>query len=194
MEGLGLTLKRLRRSRGMTLRELARKAGCSSGYLSLVERDGASPTVSILMRISGALGVPVGAFFSDGPAGELYLVKENERALLISKESGARHELLKAPGNPSPVQPVWVTFEPGAESGRALHSHQGEEFLLLLKGRLRVTVAGNSYELKAGDCLTFPSSLPHSWLNPGTARAEAVWVSVTAGGELEGKRGAAKRL
>jgi quercetin dioxygenase-like cupin family protein len=70
-----------------------------------------------------------------------------------------------------------VTFDAGAESGDEPHSHVGDEFLIVIRGRLEVRVNSRVYQLRPGDSLTFPSSVPHRWRNPGRSCAVAVWVN-----------------
>ncbi len=174
---LGQRLRELRRGRRLTLMDVARKAGCSAGYLSEIERDRVSPTIASLKRVTEALGVPLTYFFSDHPSADPYLVRRRARAILSGPGLGARRELLKTRDNPSSLEPLLVTFEAGAESGREPHSHVGDEFLLLVRGCLEVTVDSRLYRLRPGDSLTFPSSFPHRWRNPGRSRAVAVWVN-----------------
>ncbi len=174
---LGDRLRELRHSRRLTLTDVARKAGCSVGYLSEIERDRVSPTIASLKRVAEALGVPLTYFFSELPAADPYLVRRRDRAVLTGPGLGARRELLKTRANPSSLEPLLVSFEPGAESGREPHSHAGDEFLMLLRGRLEVSVNSRVYRLGPGDSLTFPSSVPHRWRNPGRSRAVAVWVN-----------------
>ncbi len=144
-----------------------------------------SPTVSALMRISDSLGVAVTDFFSGTSAGGNHLVRRTQRATLLSRSSGARHELLKSPDNKSILHPMWVTFSPHSRSGDTPHFHAGEEFLTLVKGRLEFTVGEQTYLLRAGDSLTFPSVLPHAWRNPYRVAAEGIWISAReAGGFL----------
>lgn len=142
-----------------------------------------SPTVSALMRISDSLGVAVTHFFRVAPAEGNHLVRRAQRATLLSRSSGARHELLRSPEHKSPLHPMLVTFSPHSRSGDTPHFHAGEEFLTLLKGRLDFVLGDQTYVLRAGDSLTFPSVIPHAWRNPYEVAARAMWVSAS---EAEG--------
>jgi transcriptional regulator with XRE-family HTH domain len=163
---IGRKLREARRQRGVTLRQLARRAGCSPGQLSLIERDRVSPTVATLMRICNSLGVALTYFFTASPGGANHLVRRGERSTLVSRASGAHHELLKAPGNECALNPMLVTLRPRSRRGDGPHAHAGEEFALLTKGRLRFRIGEHEYLLRRGHSLTFPSTLPHAWWNP----------------------------
>ncbi len=176
---IGTKLRELRKSRGLTLRDLARKADRSPGYLSLVERGKVSPTVSALMRLSDSLGVPVTSFFTPASGRGNHLLRREHRPILASKSSGARHELLKSPDNKGVLHPMLVSFSPNSRSGDAPHFHTGEECLVLLKGRLEFTLGDQTYLLRAGDSLTFPSVIPHAWRNRFKGVARGLWVSAS---------------
>jgi mannose-6-phosphate isomerase-like protein (cupin superfamily) len=98
-------------------------------------------------------------------------------APLAARGLGARRELLKTRDNPSSLEPLLVTFDAGAESGHEPHSHVGDEFLIVIKGRPEIRVNSRVYHMRSGGSLTFPSSVPHRWRNPGRGRAVAVWVN-----------------
>ena len=77
-----------------------------------------------------------------------------------------------------------VTFSPHSRSGDAPHFHAGEEFLTLLKGALDFAIGERTYQLRAGDSLTFRSTTPHAWHNPYATAAEGIWVSTSESGGL----------
>jgi quercetin dioxygenase-like cupin family protein len=67
-------------------------------------------------------------------------------------------------------------------SGEAPYSHDSdEECGIVLRGRLEVTVAGETYLLQHGDAITFESHLPHSWRNSTDEECEALWVLTPPG-------------
>jgi uncharacterized cupin superfamily protein len=58
-------------------------------------------------------------------------------------------------------------YRPGAQSGKKMLSHQGEEAGLVIKGRLALEVDGRRYQLGPGDAYSFDSRKPHSFHNIG---------------------------
>ncbi len=78
---------------------------------------------------------------------------------------------------------LWLSAEPDAESGASL-THEGEDVVVVLKGRLDIEVGGIWYELTAGDSIYFNSELPHRWCNRGKGTAEAIWVSAPPSSEM----------
>lgn len=68
------------------------------------------------------------------------------------------------------------TILPGSDSGPAYHHAAEEECVILLEGRLQVTVEDEVHELAPGDALTYRSRRPHAWRNTGDQVAVAIWV------------------
>ncbi len=64
------------------------------------------------------------------------------------------------------MEPHLFRVAPGAGSGES-YSHEGEEFLYLVRGRLDIVLAGEKFQLRAGDSFYFSSKTQHSWSNPG---------------------------
>ena len=171
----GARLRALRRARRVPLTALARRAGLSPGYLSLVERDMATPSVTALARLSDTLEVPMSHFFE--PAGERtpgqYVVRRHGRRVVLYPGSPVRHELL-VPDLRGKLEAVYSRVRAGTKS--PVYKHDGEEFGYVLRGRLRVTVGDDVFTLEPGDSISYPSHLPHHWEALGKG-VEVVWVA-----------------
>jgi quercetin dioxygenase-like cupin family protein len=60
-----------------------------------------------------------------------------------------------------------VTIEPRATHRKVGYQHEGEEFIYVLSGRLKITVAGEARVLGPGESIHFDSSRKHHLRNPG---------------------------
>jgi quercetin dioxygenase-like cupin family protein len=87
---------------------------------------------------------------------------------------GVQMELL-AWGN-TVMEPHLFRVAPKAGSGDS-YTHEGEEFLYVLRGELAITLEKEEYRLKAGDSFYFESATPHHWRNPGQAETWVLWVN-----------------
>ena len=67
-------------------------------------------------------------------------------------------------------------MEPGGNSGGVLQ-HEGEECGYVLDGRLELCVGSKKYSLSRGDSFFFPSTVPHTYRNPGKVKARIVWIN-----------------
>lgn len=177
VQKLGREIRSLRKARGLTLSQLAEKSGLSIGYLSLLERDRSTPSINALHTISRALGVTISWFFDaqSAPQDERDFVVRRARRRRLEFSAGIVDELL-SPSLEGTLELLASRFPPGASSGDAPYTHNGEEAGVIIRGTLELWVDGKTFLLKAGDSFGFPSSLPHRYCNPGTDEAEVIWA------------------
>src|SRR5262245_36574215 len=174
---VGDRLRAERRRSRLTLREAAVKAGISVSFLSAVERGISGVSISTLHTLVKLYGVTVQSLLAEGQTSGR-LVRTAERPALSAPASGVRIEQL-ALGRLQ-MEPHFYRVEPGVGSEGA-YDHVGEEFVYVLGGTLEVWLEEREhYVLGPGDCLYFPSTLPHRWHNPGPGPTELLWVNTPA--------------
>ena len=172
---LGSVVRRMRDERGMSLKQLAALAGVSESFLSQVERGVANPSVASLRRIADGLGTSIGALF-DGTSHGGRVVRAAERRRLVHPKRRWQDFAL-TPAEARRLQVILSVIEPGEGSGDEAYGHESdEECVVVLKGALEFSVAGQTYLLHEGDSLTFESRLPHRNRNPGDTKAEVLWI------------------
>jgi DNA-binding transcriptional MerR regulator/mannose-6-phosphate isomerase-like protein (cupin superfamily) len=170
--GVGPRLRQLRTKRGLSLAEVASAAGISVGFLSALERSQMSASVGTLRRLARYYHTNILEFFNP-PESNPRLVRPARRKVLEAGP-GVRMELL-AWGNTA-MEPHLFRVKPRAGSGES-YSHDGEEFLFVLRGELKISLAEEEFHLKRGDSFYFESSTPHHWSNPGSQEAWLLWVN-----------------
>jgi DNA-binding transcriptional MerR regulator/quercetin dioxygenase-like cupin family protein len=169
---VGPRLRRLRAKRGVNLAEVAAAAGISIGFLSALERSQMSASVGTLRRLARYYRTNILDFF-DATELNTRLVHPLKRKVLEAGP-GVRMELL-AWGN-KVMEPHLFRIAPKAGSGES-YSHEGEEFLFVLRGELKIALDGEEYRLKRGDSFYFESATPHNWKNPGRSETWLLWVN-----------------
>jgi DNA-binding transcriptional MerR regulator/mannose-6-phosphate isomerase-like protein (cupin superfamily) len=169
---VGPQLRRLRAQRGRSLAEVAAAAGISIGFLSALERSQMSASVGTLRRLARYYRTNILDFF-DATEMNTRLVRPPKRKVLDAGP-GVRMELL-AWGN-KVMEPHLFRIAPEAGSGES-YTHEGEEFLFVLRGELQIALDGEEYHLKRGDSFYFESATPHHWKNPGRSEAWLLWVN-----------------
>jgi transcriptional regulator with XRE-family HTH domain len=169
---IGSHLRQLRSKRRLSLAQVAKTVGISVGFLSALERSQMSGSVSTLRKLARFYKTNILDFF-DANGASSRQVQPGQRKVLQAGP-GVRMELL-AWGN-TVMEPHLFRVAPGAGSGDS-YSHEGEEFLYILRGALTITLESDEYRLKAGDSFYFESATPHSWKNPGRAEAWLLWVN-----------------
>ncbi len=176
---LGGIIRKARQARRMVLQDLADKADLSISFLSQVERDLLTPSVSALKRIADVLDIPAGSlmFGAESRKGGvgIGLVRHDSRKRVVFPDSRIEYEML-TPDLRRRMSVLWLKAPPHAESG-PVFSHNGEDAVIVLKGRLKVEIGEVWYDLARGDSLYFNSELPHRWRNSSDSVAEVIWVS-----------------
>jgi transcriptional regulator with XRE-family HTH domain len=179
-EGVGRRLKELRRSRGLTLTQLAERTNLSVGSLSQVERGLVSPTIRTVYAVSTALGVSpawiidpdsVKAQDPDGP----YIVRSTRRKPFFNRNGVTKH--LATPEVEARYTGFIVTLEPNGSSGDEQYTHAGEEIGLVLSGSLILEIEDKTYRVNTGDSFAFPRSLAHRFYNDTSMDTVVFWIN-----------------
>ncbi len=168
----GSLLRRLRDQRGLSLQRVAKNIGISVGFLSALERSETSASVGTMRKLARFYKINILDMFEPGGSNPR-LVRPRDRKRLDAG-AGVRMDLL-AWGN-TVMEPHLFRIAPHAGSGES-YSHQGEEFLYLIRGELAIELEGERYRLKAGDSFYFDSSTRHQWSNPGKRETWVLWVN-----------------
>ena len=169
---LGAQLRRARTEQNLSLNDAASAIGISPGFLSGLERSQTSASVGTLRKLARFYSINVLDLFQPSETNP-YLVRPNDRKKLTAGR-GVRMELL-AWGN-TIMEPHLFRIAPKRGSGES-YSHNGEEFLHVLKGELHISLGSQLYRLKTGDSLYFDSSTPHEWHNPGKRETVVLWIN-----------------
>jgi len=181
---IGPTLRRVRRERGITIKEVSQEAGLSKSFVSQVEAGDANPSIASLKRIASALDLPLATLFvSTGSAAEsestrsdVTVIRSDQRKTLIApKTEGAL--FLLSPEDRGQMEVSYSEYQEGYDTGEEMYTHEGEECGLVLTGVLEVTVGSDTYVLAAGDSIYFSSRLPHRFRNCGSQTVITLWVN-----------------
>lgn len=175
---IGGRIKNIRKQRKITLKELANSAGCSDVFISQVERGVASPSISTLKNIANGLGVSLVELVK--PDGEEFVktkivTKSNQRTRFKLLSDTVKCEILTSNLKNKNMEPLFKTIQPGGGSN-GLYSHEGEEFGIVLKGSMQLTVEENNFILETGDSFYFESTKKHGYKNISNEICELVWV------------------
>ncbi len=177
-EMLGPRIRRLRGERSLTLDEVAARSGCSVGSLSQIERGIGNPSFNTLVKISHALGISVGRMLDTASTHDP-VVRRSERRKLegsaTTVENGTTYELL-TPNLDGALEVLYMEIPPGASTEATPFTHQGEEVGLILEGVHEVHLDGITHVLLEGDTISYRSTVPHWYRNPGPETVRAIWI------------------
>jgi transcriptional regulator with XRE-family HTH domain len=161
---IGRQVREFRAKLGMTVADLARQAGLSAGMLSKIENGMTSPSLATLQSLSGALNVPVTAFFRKFEESRDATFVPAGQGLAIERRgtrSGHQYQLLgHSVGKQIGIEPYLVTLTDQADVF-PMFQHAGIEFLYLLEGEVSYRHGAKVYAMKPGDSLFFDADAPH---------------------------------
>lgn len=171
----GRMIKELRLQRGLTLEEVARRSGCTPGFLSQLERNKAAPSVSMLYAIAQALGVKVTDFFPDG-VNATKVTRWANRENVHFVGSAITYSVLSAKFPHAALGAFLLTIRPANEAlpTDEFRAHMGEEFIYVLEGVLRLRIGDTFYDLYPGDSVYFKSTVKHRMENRSNQPVVAV--------------------
>lgn len=189
---LGKQLREERNRKGLSLREVARRAEISPSMISQIENGRVMPSVSTLWSLSTILGMPIDELFNDAKlarkqvrtdeqsasSGERPVQRSNNRERLRLAAGVVWERLTVRPDDK--VEFLKVTYAVGAEScpKDSLFRHGGTEYAYVISGKLGLQIGFSKYELKAGDSVSYSAGQPHRLWTIGTEPAVAIWVIV----------------
>lgn len=173
---IGARVRRLRKEKNLSLRELSRLSGVSATQISDIERNRTAPTVPTLMKITGALGMDTSIFFEAEKTKRVSIVRKDERQEIIDRKNQVYIESLTTGISDSRLKVILAHPPPGAENIRGGYKHPGEELIYVIKGRIRVMLDGVCYELCEGDSIHFRGELRHTIKNLSDQEAELLVV------------------
>jgi transcriptional regulator with XRE-family HTH domain len=175
---LGQKIRALRIERGMTLEDVVSRSGLTRSWLSKVENFRVTPSLQGLAEIARALGVPVARLLEDLDKRPDFVIVKQGDGLRIARDrefSNISYESLAHERPDRAMDPFVLTVPAGGGRSKAL-SHEGEEFLRVLSGRVRFHFGQTEHDLSAGDSLYFDACTPHRLSNPWSKPAQVLCV------------------
>lgn len=168
---IGTTVRSTRRLLGMTVEALASRAGVSTGALSQLERGQGNPSLQTLQRLASALSLPLVQLLQGAAEPEHHVVRAGHGPRLPAPSDDTREpqvlrELLTPSGGR--LQVIRSEVPPGFSNEGRSYRHLGQECVVVLSGRLRVSIGQEVVDLSQGDTITYDCTAAHWWANPGT--------------------------
>lgn len=172
---IGRKIKLMRMENGLTQEELADRCELTKGFISQLERDLTSPSISTLIDILEALGTNLSEFFEE----------ENDEKLVFTVDDTfvKDDELQKMKINwiipnaqKNQMEPILLELEPGGSSYKDT-PHAGEEFGYVLTGEIELLHGKRRLRVKQGESFYFKPNKEHWIKNRSDKEAKVLWVS-----------------
>jgi transcriptional regulator with XRE-family HTH domain len=178
---VGIRLQSIRKLKGLSQRELAKRAGVTNSTISMIEKNSVSPSISSLKKVLAGIPMSLVEFFSQESEQDNHTQVVYKADELIDISDGAVTMKLVGKAHPSrAIAFLSETYPAGADTGGDMLAHEGEEAGMLVEGRLELTVGSETYVLEAGDSYYFESSKPHRFRNPFDVPAKLISATTPA--------------
>jgi len=173
---VGTHLRAVRTMYGLSQRELAKRAGVTNGLISLIEQNRVSPSVSSLKKVLDGIPMSLAEFFTlDLTASPQVFFQGDELTDLGDRSVSLRLVAARRPNRAMSV--MHERYAPGADTGADMLRHEGEEGGVVVRGRIELTVGGETRVLAPGDAYYFTSAIPHRFRNVGAEPCEIISAS-----------------
>ena len=176
MQEYGTIIKKLRKDKKYTLKQLSEKTGLSVGFLSKIEHCTSNLSYSNLQKICFALDVPSSVFESNEyvlsrnlPA----LLKQENRSLIYLYEGGVKLESLFSNQDLFEITIMTLT---GDDCPENIAKHPLNEFGIILTGTLCTTIDGVDYIANPQECMLIPKETIHSTKKIGKTECVSIWI------------------
>ena len=156
--GFGAKVKKLRENNNLTIEALALATGQSPDFIEKVERDEITPSVSFLLRFANALKVNPGTFLSRE---EKTMIRNQRTREFIKRTQNYSYRTLSPGAENDHLRAFMITIEPKQAHKPVAYKHDGEEFIFVMEGDLRLTLGSKAHHLKTGESIHFNSGTPH---------------------------------
>ncbi|WP_018350086.1 helix-turn-helix domain-containing protein [Longispora albida] len=163
LASVGPRLRELRKRHGITLSQLAESTGVSVSTLSRLESGERKPTLELLLPLARAYQVPLDELVGAPPVGD-----PRVRLKPVTRHGSTIVPLTQQPGGPQAYKMVI----PVTRSEPEPRTHEGYEWLYVLRGKLRLVLAEHDLVLKAGEAAEFDTRVPHWFGSTGDEPVE----------------------
>jgi mannose-6-phosphate isomerase-like protein (cupin superfamily) len=164
--------------RQMNIETLSQKTGLDSGLLDTMLAEDVYPPLGPLMKIARALGVRLGTFLDDQDSCDPYIVRKSQRqkefSVLAGKNKPASLNFFSLGKGKTDrhMEPFFVEILPESAREKKLSSHEGEEFITVIKGSIEIQYGKEIQILNEGDSVYYNSIVPHYVSCAGDNKAE----------------------
>ena len=171
---IGVKIKELRNLNGLTQEELADRSELSKGFISQLENDLTSPSISTLEDILQCLGVTINEFFACEEAPQQVVFGEEDYFEKKDEELKNKTEWIIPNAQKNMMEPIRMTLKAGGETYPD-NPHEGEELGYVLKGEITIIIGKEKHRARAGEAFYYTPDKKHYITSK--KGAEILWVS-----------------
>ena len=173
---IGKKVKYLRVKNGLTQEELADRSELSKGFISQLERNLTSPSITTLVDVLECLGTNLKEFFSEDDSDEKVCFGSDDYFITNNEELKNDIYWIVPNSQKNKMEPIMVHLKKG---GKTLieNPHEGEEFGYVLSGSIYLNLGNRKIKVKKGECFYFSPIMDHYIENISNSDAMVLWIS-----------------
>ncbi len=168
---LGRSMLALRKRRGLSLDELARRSGVSKAMLSQIEQEHTNPTVATVWKIARGLDASLGDLLGEG-AEQPRLTVIRRTGAPVLREKGCEIQIISPIEMAEDLELYVLRFSPSGSLNSSPHFPRTEEVAAAVSGRFEIISGGKKCVLEAGDAAVYAADVRHSIRNLDRKEAE----------------------
>lgn len=173
---IGAKIRAIRNRKKITIAQMCEGTGLSKGFISNIENNNTSPSITTLNTIATFLKVPLSYLLLEKQQ-HMRVVRKGER-----RNSSYNHLKIEHLASKGGLRTMIVEIPPGASIGEP-HAHEGEESHLVLQGKIFAEQGEDSFVVEEGDSFSWNASVPHFVKNIGEDKA-IIYISIYSDTEL----------
>lgn len=174
---LGARLRALRRSKGLTVEELANAVDVDKAHISRIENNLKTPSIATLAQMAKALDVSIGHLLGETlDKSDIKVTRGEQLTELSEAHEPALHQFVPLLHGETVSSFEAFLIYPGLDAGQTQAQHGGQEMLFILAGTVDVVFQNHTVRVSTGDCIHFPGYLQHRLCRVGRAKAKALLV------------------
>ena len=164
---LGTRVRKFRETQEITREQLAGLTGLSLITIEDLEERNIYPSIAPLQKVARALNVRLGTFMDDVQCKEPIIVRQGEReqdlTMQRSRGKSASYQYCSLGKGKSDrnMEPFYIEIAPEPVEDQQMSSHQGEEFVAVTRGKLKIVYGRETHILESGDTAYYNSIVPH---------------------------------
>lgn len=175
---IGEKIRTIRKNKNLTIVEFSEKINVTSGYVSQIERDLISPSLTVLKRMSKVLEVPLSVLFMDKKSDDVVVVPKNERTKVkfgnINVELEFLTPVLKNCDKSLNGESFLFKIPPRSWASNDIISFESKELLFMLKGEMEIHMGEKIYSISEGDSISISENSEYLIYNPADEESEAI--------------------
>ncbi len=153
----------------MSMADLAEKTGQVPEFIEQVESDSVTPPVSFLLQLSQAFQIDPSNFLTDQ---ERIQIEGKRQEAFVKRTQNYSYRTLTPGAADKHLRAFMVTIEPREVHKIVEYKHPGEEFIIVFKGSLEITLGNKVHHLAQGETIHFDSETKHKLRNISDERCE----------------------